>query len=66
MELNFIFKNGTSLQDFLWRMAVRLVTVLALDLFGDFAADRVVAPVRESVAQVLGECFFFFLIYVYS
>ncbi|KAK3864165.1 hypothetical protein Pcinc_030121 [Petrolisthes cinctipes] len=35
-------------------MAVRLVCVLALDRFGDFVSDQVVAPVRETCAQALG------------
>lgn len=36
-------------------MAVRLVCVLALDRFGDFVSDQVVAPVRETCAQALGQ-----------
>ncbi|KAF8793895.1 TATA-binding protein-associated factor 172 like protein [Argiope bruennichi] len=35
-------------------LALRLVCVLALDKFGDFISDQVVAPVRETCAQVLG------------
>jgi len=35
-------------------LVLRLVCVLALDRFGDFVSDAVVAPVRESTAQVLG------------
>lgn len=35
-------------------LAVRLVCVLALDRFGDFVGDAVVAPVRETSAQALG------------
>ena len=34
--------------------ALRLVCTLALDRFGDFVADQVVAPVRETAAQALG------------
>lgn len=34
--------------------ALRLLCVLALDRFGDFIADQVTAPVRETCAQVLG------------
>lgn len=34
--------------------ATRLLCVLALDRFGDFLSDAVVAPVRETVAQCLG------------
>lgn len=35
-------------------IALRLLCVLALDRFGDFVSDQVVAPVRETSAQVLG------------
>jgi len=35
-------------------LVLRLISVLALDRFGDFVSDAVVAPVRESTAQVLG------------
>ncbi|XP_063229477.1 TATA-binding protein-associated factor 172 [Bacillus rossius redtenbacheri] len=35
-------------------VALRLVCVLALDRFGDFVSDQVVAPVRETCAQALG------------
>lgn len=34
-------------------MAIRLICVLALDRFGDFVSDAVVAPVRETCAQTL-------------
>ncbi len=34
--------------------ALRLVSVVARDRFGDFVSDAVVAPVRESAAQALG------------
>ena len=34
-------------------MASRLLTVFALDRFGDYVYDTVVAPVRESIAQTL-------------
>lgn len=34
--------------------ALRLICVLSLDRFGDFISDQVVAPVRETCAQVLG------------
>lgn len=33
---------------------LRLLCVLALDRFGDFVSDQVVAPVRETCAQVIG------------
>lgn len=35
-------------------VAIRLVCVIALDRFGDFASDQVMAPVREICAQTLG------------
>ena len=35
-------------------LVLRLLCVLALDRFGDFVSDSVVAPVRESAAQALG------------
>jgi len=35
-------------------VSLRLVSVLAVDKFGDFVSDAVVAPVRESAAQALG------------
>lgn len=35
-------------------LACRLCCVFALDRFGDFVSDQVVAPVRESAAQTLG------------
>lgn len=35
-------------------LSLRLLSVLALDRFGDFLSDQVVAPVRETCAQVLG------------
>ncbi|XP_037872646.2 TATA-binding protein-associated factor 172 isoform X1 [Bombyx mori] len=41
-------------QDWLEDMALRLLCVLALDRFGDFVSDQVVAPVRETCAQTLG------------
>lgn len=41
-------------QAWLEDLAVRLVCVLALDRFGDFVSDQVVAPVRETCAQALG------------
>ncbi|EDV27672.1 uncharacterized protein TRIADDRAFT_53613 [Trichoplax adhaerens] len=44
------------LQNATWlsKLALKLVCVLALDKFGDFASDEVVAPVRETCAQTLG------------
>lgn len=43
-------------QNQLWLedLSLRLLSVLALDRFGDFLTDQVVAPVRETCAQVLG------------
>ena len=35
-------------------LAVRICCVIALDHFGDYASESVVAPVRETCAQVLG------------
>ena len=43
-------RHGLWLEDLL----VRLLSVLALDRFGDFVGDSVVCPVRESVGQVVG------------
>eukprot|EP00873_Tetraselmis_striata_P035112 jgi/Tetstr1/455376/TSEL_042208.t1 len=42
--------NNAWLQDSI----VRLMCVLALDRFGDYVSDQVVAPVRETAAQALG------------
>lgn len=36
-------------------LSLRLLCVLALDRFGDFVSDQVVAPVRETCAQALGK-----------
>jgi TATA-binding protein-associated factor len=35
-------------------LALRLLCVFALDRFGDYLSDEVVAPVREMCAQTLG------------
>ncbi|KAK9362462.1 hypothetical protein V1504DRAFT_448559 [Lipomyces starkeyi] len=35
-------------------LACRMCCVFALDRFGDYVSDQVVAPIRESVAQTLG------------
>ncbi|KAL1494003.1 hypothetical protein ABEB36_009678 [Hypothenemus hampei] len=40
-------------QSWLEDMSIRLLCVLALDRFGDFVSDAVVAPVRETSAQAL-------------
>ena len=43
-------RHNLCLEDLL----VRLLSVLALDRFGDLVGDAVVCPVRESVGQVMG------------
>ncbi|KAJ2754387.1 TATA-binding protein-associated factor mot1 [Coemansia pectinata] len=47
-------ENQRRNQQFLEDVCVRLVCVFTLDRFGDFVADHVVAPVRETCAQALG------------
>ncbi|KAK7113585.1 hypothetical protein V1264_012846 [Littorina saxatilis] len=42
--------NQTWLSD----VSLRLLSVMALDRFGDFVSDEVVAPVRETCAQTVG------------
>lgn len=42
-------RNYQGLED----LATRLLTIFALDRFGDYIYDTVVAPVRESAAQIL-------------
>jgi len=42
-------------QQWLEDTSLRLLCVLALDRFGDFVSDQVVAPVRETCAQALGK-----------
>lgn len=44
-------------QIWLTDLALRLISVLALDKFGDYLSDQVVAPVRETCAQALGSIF---------
>lgn len=41
-------------QEWLEDLCLHLLCVLALDRFGDFISDQVVAPVRETCAQCLG------------
>ena len=41
-------------QRWLEDMAIRLLCVCALDHFGDYVSDQVVAPVRDTAAQALG------------
>ncbi|XP_024523098.1 TATA-binding protein-associated factor BTAF1 [Selaginella moellendorffii] len=40
--------------EFLQDCTIRLICIFSLDRFGDFVSDQVVAPVRETCAQVLG------------
>ena len=47
-------QNETGHQAWLEDVALRLVSVIARDRFGDFVSDQVVAPVRESASQALG------------
>lgn len=53
-----VFMTGdemaTSHLQWLEDAVLRLLCVLALDRFGDFISDQVIAPVRETCAQVLG------------
>ena len=44
-------------QIWLESLAVKLVCVLALDRFGDYIGDQVIAPIRETAAQVIGMLF---------
>ncbi|KAK9916950.1 hypothetical protein WJX75_009151 [Coccomyxa subellipsoidea] len=46
--------TAASNQAWLVDCALRLLCTLALDRFGDFVSDQVVAPVRETAAQALG------------
>ena len=52
----FMTKDEMDNNHILWLedAVLRLLCVLALDRFGDFISDQVVAPVRETCAQVLG------------
>lgn len=52
----FMTKEQQDFNHMLWLedAVLRLLCVLALDRFGDFISDQVVAPVRETCAQVLG------------
>jgi len=43
------YRNERTLED----LCVRLITLFALDRFGDYVSDTVVAPVRENAGQVL-------------
>lgn len=46
-------------QAWLEDVGLRLLCVLALDHFGDFLGDQVVAPVRETCAQALGILYYY-------
>ena len=46
-------ENDLRNRRFLEDLATRLLTIFALDRFGDYVYDTVVAPVRESAAQTL-------------
>uniref|UniRef100_A0A336KBP6 CSON011086 protein n=1 Tax=Culicoides sonorensis TaxID=179676 RepID=A0A336KBP6_CULSO len=52
----FMTKEEMEKNHHLWLedATLRLLCVLALDRFGDFVSDQVVAPVRETCAQALG------------
>jgi TATA-binding protein-associated factor len=47
-------ENDKSNAEYLEDLALRCVCVFLLDRFGDYVSDQVVAPIRESVAQLLG------------
>ncbi|KZV19791.1 hypothetical protein F511_18790 [Dorcoceras hygrometricum] len=55
--MNLVMESRTSWLrncEFLQDCAIRFLCVLALDRFGDYISDQVVAPVRETCAQALG------------
>ncbi|KAG0242090.1 TATA-binding protein-associated factor mot1 [Actinomortierella wolfii] len=47
-------ENDIRHYEWLEDVAIRLLCVFALDRFGDFVSDQVVAPVRETCSQTLG------------
>ncbi len=47
-------QNDKSCKVHLEDLACRLLSLLALDRFGDYVSDQVIAPVRESATQTLG------------
>lgn len=47
-------QNNKRNHEWLEDLSCRLCCIFALDRFGDYVADQVVAPVRESAAQTLG------------
>lgn len=53
IHLQCSLKMADSHSSWLEDIALRIVCVLALDRFGDFVSDQVVAPVRETCAQTL-------------
>jgi len=57
--VSFISYSQLELSHQLWLedLSLHLLCVLALDRFGDFISDQVVAPVRETCAQCLGQFF---------
>lgn len=46
-------RNARTLED----LCVRILTLFALDKFGDYVSDTVIAPVRENAAQALAAIF---------
>jgi len=50
----YLLQSNAAHREWLEDLTLRLVSVLALDRFGDYVSDGVVAPVRESVAQCVG------------
>jgi len=49
-----VFRNSENRNEWLVDISLRLIILLALDRFGDFVSDSVVAPIRETAAQGLG------------
>lgn len=47
-------ENALAHETWINDITVRLICILALDRFGDFVSDQVVAPVRETCGQALG------------
>ncbi|ORY35400.1 putative helicase [Naematelia encephala] len=54
MEILSPVASSLPTNTFLIHLARQLVALLALDRFGDFVGDTVIAPVRETAAQCLG------------
>lgn len=57
-KISGLTKRANSILNQVWLVdtALRVCCVLALDKFGDFLFDQVVAPVRENAGQLLGCC----------